>query len=156
VELWHASCWLRRDEPTRAPLASQAPIAAPAPARAMRWPVFVGGGTLALAAVLAIRPTKATSASLAAIDIDPAEQVPVRALKTTRDDSPPPVVTDTERYAIPRVNGQPLDEMFPSLVDWTHPVTGTSELMPEQPSRHFGAERVGIERPECGAGHCGV
>jgi len=28
--------------------------------------------------------------------------------------------------------------------------------MPEQASRHFGAPRIGIERPECGAGHCGV
>ena len=28
--------------------------------------------------------------------------------------------------------------------------------MPEQPSRHFGAERKGVERTECGAGHCGV
>src|SRR4029079_4846048 len=35
-------------------------------------------------------------------------------------------------------------------------VSGSPELMPEQASRHFGAQRVGIERPECGEGHCGV
>jgi murein DD-endopeptidase MepM/ murein hydrolase activator NlpD len=35
-------------------------------------------------------------------------------------------------------------------------VTASAELMPEQASRHFGAERVGIDRPECGAGHCGI
>ena len=46
--------------------------------------------------------------------------------------------------------------MFPSLRAWTHPVTGSSELVPEQASRHFGARREGIERPECGDGHCGV
>src|SRR5262249_33762651 len=45
---------------------------------------------------------------------------------------------------------------FPSLVDWTHPVTGTTERVPEQASRLFGAERQGIERPECGSGHCGI
>ena len=28
--------------------------------------------------------------------------------------------------------------------------------MPELSARHFGAERVGVERSECGAGHCGV
>src|SRR5262249_48911449 len=37
-----------------------------------------------------------------------------------------------------------------------HPVTGAVELMPEQASRHFGARRDGIERRECGEGHCGV
>src|SRR6185436_12765531 len=48
------------------------------------------------------------------------------------------------------------DESFPSLRAWTHPVTGAGELMPEQASRHFGAHREGIERAECGDGHCGV
>jgi murein DD-endopeptidase MepM/ murein hydrolase activator NlpD len=49
-----------------------------------------------------------------------------------------------------------LDETFPSLRAWVHPVTGSAELMPDQGSRHFGARRDGIERPECGEGHCGV
>src|SRR5215470_6233773 len=49
-----------------------------------------------------------------------------------------------------------LDELFLSLRAWTHPVTASPELMPEQSSRHFGAHREGIERPECGEGHCGV
>ena len=46
--------------------------------------------------------------------------------------------------------------MFSSLDGWIHPVTGADELLPTQGSRRFGATRVGVERAECGAGHCGV
>ncbi|HEX7837563.1 MAG TPA: M23 family metallopeptidase, partial [Kofleriaceae bacterium] len=60
------------------------------------------------------------------------------------------------RYEVPVRGGVRIDEMFPSLRAWTHPVTGAAELMPEQASRHFGAHREGIDRPECGEGHCGV
>ncbi len=37
---------------------------------------------------------------------------------------------------------------------WYHPLAG-ERVLPESPSRRFGAERTGT-RPECGAGHCGV
>ncbi len=35
-------------------------------------------------------------------------------------------------------------------------MSDSRELVPEQQSRWFGAERSGVERPECGAGHCGI
>jgi murein DD-endopeptidase MepM/ murein hydrolase activator NlpD len=100
-------------------------------------------------------------ASLANVDLaPPAEPVHLRVEDTVHERVPPRLVTvETEveaRYAVPVRNGVRLDELFPSLRAWTHPVTGTAELMPEQASRHFGALRQGIERPECGEGHCGI
>jgi murein DD-endopeptidase MepM/ murein hydrolase activator NlpD len=60
------------------------------------------------------------------------------------------------RFPIPEVDGIPFDERYPSLRDWIHPVTASKELTPLSPGRMFGAERNGILRWECGAGHCGV
>ncbi len=57
---------------------------------------------------------------------------------------------------IPLRDGEPLDEWMPTLRDWSHPVPGTSELIPTRATRFFGAERDGTDRPECGGGHCGV
>jgi murein DD-endopeptidase MepM/ murein hydrolase activator NlpD len=58
---------------------------------------------------------------------------------------------------MPGEDDRPLDELFPSLRGWTHPVTNSPELYPPLPARHFGAKRFGITpRPECGEGHCGV
>jgi murein DD-endopeptidase MepM/ murein hydrolase activator NlpD len=80
-------------------------------------------------------------------------QMPARM---TSHESLPPLPDPGARYPLPIYNGAPLDEEYPSLREWAHPVSDAHELMPEQASRHFGAERLGIERPECGAGHCGV
>src|SRR5262249_17502524 len=88
------------------------------------------------------------------------EPVRFRLVDIEHEPMPPRLVTvETEieaRYEVPMRGGVRLDERFPSLRAWIHPVTGTSELMPEQAGRHFGAAREGIERPECGQGHCGV
>lgn len=60
------------------------------------------------------------------------------------------------QWPVPVVDGEPLDERFPTLRAWVHPVTQSTELVPNSPGRWFGAERAGIFRWECGAGHCGV
>jgi murein DD-endopeptidase MepM/ murein hydrolase activator NlpD len=104
-------------------------------------------------------PPPATS--LANGDVSaPAEPIALRVSEAAHERAPARIVTvETEleaRYEVPMRNAMRLDEMFPTLRAWTHPVTATAELMPEGAGRHFGAERVGIERPECGAGHCGV
>ncbi len=60
---------------------------------------------------------------------------------------------------IPMRGDEPLDSWYPTLADWAHPITGTSELVPTRRTRWFGAERAGVDRDthaECGAGHCGV
>jgi murein DD-endopeptidase MepM/ murein hydrolase activator NlpD len=78
------------------------------------------------------------------------EVVPLRAAR---------VETELQmKYPVPLENGAPLDEKFPSLREWVHPVTNSAELFPPQTGRHFGQPREGLDhiRPECGEGHCGV
>ena len=40
-------------------------------------------------------------------------------------------------------------------LEWFHPLAGPERILPENPSRRFGADRDG-NRSECGGGHCGV
>jgi murein DD-endopeptidase MepM/ murein hydrolase activator NlpD len=88
------------------------------------------------------------------------EPLAIRGAMPTREDPPPrearvfkPVWDSDE---MPMIDGKPLDELFPSLRGWAHPVTASAEYMPVDAPRLFGSERQGIERAECGAGHCGV
>jgi hypothetical protein len=88
------------------------------------------------------------------------ESLVVRSSMPALEDAPPstrpsnkPIDLSDE---IPLVDGKPLDELFPTLKRWIHPVTASPEYMPSFPPRLFGAERGGVERIECGAGHCGV
>lgn len=60
------------------------------------------------------------------------------------------------RWPMPVWDGVPLDEVYPALRGWVHPVTNAKEIVPESAGRKFGAVREGIMRAECGAGHCGV
>jgi murein DD-endopeptidase MepM/ murein hydrolase activator NlpD len=60
------------------------------------------------------------------------------------------------KWPMPVWDGVPLDEVYPSLRGWIHPVTDAKEIVPDSPGRRFGAHRDGILRPECGDGHCGV
>src|SRR5580704_1118219 len=149
VELWHAAC---RARPAIEPVAMVAP-----PARARRWPIPVAATAIALG--LAITAWPRTQPLLAAnnvVAIGSAEIVTVPARKIARDDAPPAAISDEQRYPLPIVDDQPLSELYPSLIDWIHPVADATEKMPPEVSRHFGAERVGVQRAECGAGHCGV
>lgn len=160
VELWHARCWERRAEPivVPKPMATIA-IVAP-PDRSITKRVVAGA---ALAAILAggiawLSRPRTSSASVVNVDPDAAESLPIKSTIATHDLAPPAPekLTLVQRYPMPTRLNVPLDETFTSLQGWVHPVTNSPELMPEQRSRHFGAERIGIERPECGEGHCGV
>jgi murein DD-endopeptidase MepM/ murein hydrolase activator NlpD len=150
IELWHPSCWQLR----YARGVEEVTIIAPRqPRLRVRW--VAAGAALAVACVVGATHAAANRrppASLAAAQLDESENLAVKAEGVAREDAP----SLDQAFPVPRVAGERLDEQYPSLVDWIHPVTGAAELYPAQPSRHFGAERVGIERPECGAGHCGV
>jgi murein DD-endopeptidase MepM/ murein hydrolase activator NlpD len=156
VELWHEHCWDVRD--TAVPVAPVEPIVvvfAPSPPRHRRWIAGAAIGSSLLGLAVA-RASIAQSTSLANVDVEDHESVRVRTGTTVREIAPPPIDPKVQ-YEVPLVNGDRLDELYPSLLDWIHPVTGAPELMPDQASRHFGAERTGITlRPECGQGHCGV
>jgi murein DD-endopeptidase MepM/ murein hydrolase activator NlpD len=56
---------------------------------------------------------------------------------------------------IPERDGEPIDEWLPTLRAWVHPVPGSPDVVPNKPSRRFGADRDGV-RNRCGGGHCGV
>jgi murein DD-endopeptidase MepM/ murein hydrolase activator NlpD len=164
VELWHRDCFEDRDALiTRSDPLDFLPT--PPTPRLVR----VLGGAVAGSLLVAIVVGQWTwgemapppLASLANVDPAPsAEPVVLRVEASAHERVPPRIVTvETEseaRYEVPVRGGARLDEAFPSLRAWTHPVTGSAELMPEQASRHFGARREGIERRECGEGHCGI
>lgn len=164
VELWHRDCFDDRDLLiTRSTPVDFLPT--PPTPRLVR----VLGGAVVGSMLVAIVVGQWTwgemapplPASLANVEVaPPAEPVRLRVEDTAHERVPPRLVTvETEleaRYEVPVRAGVRLDEMFPTLRAWTHPVTGAGELMPEQSSRHFGAHREGIDRPECGEGHCGI
>ena len=52
--------------------------------------------------------------------------------------------------------GRAYDQLYPTIVQWMHPVTAAPELVPWNPQRHFGAGRDGVGRNDCGSGHCGI
>jgi murein DD-endopeptidase MepM/ murein hydrolase activator NlpD len=164
IELWHTSCFDDRDVLVTRSTPSDFLPTPPTP-RLVR----VLGGSVAGSMLIAIvigqwswseaappPPTSVVNVDLSS----PAESVRFQVSDIAHEQIPPrqvTVETDLEtRFAVPVRAGQRLDEVYPSLRTWTHPVTGSAELIPEQSSRRFGAHRDGIERPECGEGHCGV
>jgi murein DD-endopeptidase MepM/ murein hydrolase activator NlpD len=164
IELWHRACWSVRDVPLRA----AAPVEPPRPSltpRTVRW-IAAGIAASSLVAIglaqwswAEVAPPPASA--LANVELRSPELIREHSAEAAREVAPArelTVETALEaKYEVPTdENGARLDEQFPTLRAWTHPVTGSAELMPPAASRHFGAERVGIERPECGAGHCGV
>ena len=158
VELWHRSCW------GQPPLVVAMPVVA-APSRRtsprLIWAAI--GGSVVVAIGLS---------HFAFAEVVPPPPVPTVATFDVMRPEPGPIIFEAHEvvppkpthvttplenhYQMPTFDGVPLDEKYPSLRNWTHPVTASKELMPELRSRHFGAERAGIERPECGAGHCGI
>jgi peptidase M23-like protein len=97
--------------------------------------------------------------ALAAPSLDASAELPIHI--TTHDDPSPPLVTvETELEAlhpIPKRKGVPLDDLYPTLRYWIHPIASAPELTTTMAQRGFGAVRVEIkDHPECGGGHCGV
>lgn len=163
VELWHRDCFDDRDLLVCRSTPHDFAPDEPTP-RLLR----VLGGTVAASMLIAIGVGQWTwgemaprpLASLANLDLGGAEPVAIRLVDAEHERVPArPVTVETAieaRHEVPAPRGIRLDERFPSLRAWTHPVTASAELMPEQSSRLFGARREGIERAECGEGHCGI
>jgi murein DD-endopeptidase MepM/ murein hydrolase activator NlpD len=153
IELWHPSCWAIR----HARGVEEVTVVAPPPAR-KRPAAVVAGGCVALVGVAFasyVLRVSLPSASLATIQLEPRETLSLAAQTSAREVAPPRL-DPRDLYPVPVVDGTPLDELYPSLLDWIHPVVDTDEVMPPQASGRFGAERHGVERAECGRGHCGV
>jgi len=163
VELWHSRCWDEREQPVHVPAVRAEPqLVLPTPvARPRRAPVAVAiGGALAiLGAVWAVREARARPVTALVIaQFADSATVALHSELAARDTAPPrPEPLDSEtRFPMPIVDGVPIDDLYPSLCDWIHPVAASAELYPPLASRHFGAERRGVMRTECGAGHCGI
>lgn len=155
VELWHATCWsVRHARPVE-----EVTVVLPPP-RLRRDPrvvraAAIGAGVLALAAASYQLRVELPPASLAVISVEVSEQTRVRA-HITEHEVAPPVPDIRDQYPVPVVHGMPLDEMYPSLLDWIHPVTNTELVLSTQSTGMFGAGRDGVMRTECGRGHCGI
>jgi murein DD-endopeptidase MepM/ murein hydrolase activator NlpD len=158
VELWHQACWELRDVPI---VVATPAVIIPPPRRAPRWIPAAVAASLLLGLGFARWTWGSPAASAASLELGSAESVDRRLERTSREQAPDGPVfhirTEVEaKYAVPSVDGAPLDQVFTSLSGWTHPVTSSEELVPEQGSRLFGSQRIGIERAECGSGHCGI
>ena len=155
MQLWHRDC---RAEPVAMP---PAVIVVPATRTPRALWAAIGASSLiaiGLAQYAFAEVVQPPRASLASFEVMRPEPGPVVVeMHETAPPKPTHVTTPLEdRYQMPTYDGIPLDEKYPSLRNWIHPVTASKELMPELRARHFGAERAGIERAECGGGHCGV
>ncbi|MEZ4362164.1 MAG: M23 family metallopeptidase [Kofleriaceae bacterium] len=99
-------------------------------------------------------PAGAARSADVAIDEAP-EPAPAPAAPEAAPE-PTPIETLQQKWQMPVWDGVRMDEVYPSLRGWYHPVTGATEIVPESHGRRFGARREGILRSECGEGHCGV
>ncbi len=160
VELWHARCWERRAEPivVPRPMATIAIVAPPSRSIPRRIAAGVAATALVAGAIVYLSHSTPSTAAVVNVDPDATETLPIKSTIATHEQAPPAPVTvsPVEKFPMPTRFGVPLDETFTSLQGWVHPVTNSAELMPERRSRHFGSGRIGIERPECGDGHCGI
>jgi murein DD-endopeptidase MepM/ murein hydrolase activator NlpD len=81
----------------------------------------------------------------------------LRGTNVEPDAAPPSTKVWRLEKKIPKDSkGRGYDELYPTIVQWVHPVTAAPELVPDNPMRHFGAGRDGVARGDCGSGHCGV
>jgi murein DD-endopeptidase MepM/ murein hydrolase activator NlpD len=153
VELWHASCFAVR----HARGVEEVTVIAPSrPSR--KLPIAAIGAVMAIAAVAVASYSlrvKLPSASLATINFESSETLALGASISEREVAPP-ILDPRDEYPVPIVDGTPLDELYPSLLDWIHPVVDTDGALPPQSSSRFGAEREAVSRSDCGRGHCGI
>ncbi len=180
IELWHITCWTTRHivaiereplmglpihqhTPGQAPevIAAVAKVAAPV-RRRKSWIAGAAAGAMGFAIVIgcaAHAQTTTTTSTLAATDLINHEAVSLHLEVFAPDQAPPRPPQDLETgegNKIPVINHVPIDEKYPTLHSWLHPISGVDERMPANAERHFGALRHGIDRSECGRGHCGV
>ena len=179
VDVFCAPCWPRRDEPlTVRAVAVDPPLQQPTQGRlASRVIVgcaIVGGIAAAVGTGSAgarspvAAPLTSAAESRTRPPGTPSRHEALAPLSGTADNRPVggdpgdlegPIGLDRPAAVtleIPWRADEPIDEWYPTLAAWAHPVTDSRELVPKSSSRHFGAGRDGVDRPDCGAGHCGV
>src|SRR5437016_3016845 len=122
VELWHASCFAVRDSRPVEIVTVVAP-----PQRSPRQLVAIAGA--AIVALLAVTHwaragmSRDSGVGLANADVVEVRETLALPARVTSHDDVAPRVDPTARYPVPAQNGVPLDELYPSLREWAHPVT---------------------------------
>ncbi|HEY5946481.1 MAG TPA: M23 family metallopeptidase [Kofleriaceae bacterium] len=153
IELWHESCWAVR----HARGVEQVTIIAPRPSRKLPIASIATGAALAAIVIASYSlRVKLPAASLATINFDTGETLALGAQMSEHEPAPPPPADPRDLNPVPVLDGTPLDELYPSLLDWIHPVVDTDDILPPQATGRFGADRQGVDRAECARGHCGV
>jgi murein DD-endopeptidase MepM/ murein hydrolase activator NlpD len=156
IELWHSTCWAVRHARGVEEVTVVAP---PEPSRKLPLVGIAGGVAVMVIASASFASyaleVKLPAASLATINFEPRETLALGS-QMSEHEIAPPAIDPRDLFPVPMLDGAPLDEQYPSLLDWIHPVVDTDTAIPEQVTGRFGAERHGIERAECGGGHCGV
>lgn len=160
VELWHPRCWTERDLPVPSRDADELAVVAPvSPPPRRGHGSLLGAGVVATVVLVGIGSymlrVPLPAASLATINFDTQESLVLGARMSERE-MPPREVELRDEYPVPELHGQPLDELYPSLLDWIHPVADTEHVLPPSRGGRFGAERGHVVREDCGRGHCGV
>ncbi|HEY5933993.1 MAG TPA: M23 family metallopeptidase [Kofleriaceae bacterium] len=158
IELWHRLCDEARHLPT---LADPVFVSPPRPSRQKHW--LIGAAAAAALVVIAISQwtwavtREAPRVALPNVDSPTHEPLSLSITQVAPTIPAKPERTIWDEHVVPtHASGQSIDQVFPTLRGWLHPIVNAEELISTRSQRHFGAERVGIERAECGRGHCGV
>ncbi len=169
VELWHATCWERRDEPVIvpgsivvAPSPELAPIA-PVRRRRSRWSrrgTAIAGSVSAAAVFALVIGFHTASGAIEEEQVDSdspvVERTSLRTANSAHESQPPAPPPDPAADEVVDLDGETLDQEYPTLASWIHPITRAAQHVPTNPARGFGALRHGVDRSDCGAGHCGI
>lgn len=134
------------------PLPPRGPVS-PLRRRAGLAALFGGVAAIAMLSMSGVDVTEPVSAMIG----DESEE---RAAPEYQLDPPGIAATEASPAAaplppIPERDGERLDEWYPTLRDWVHPVPGSTEIVPAKGSRLFGAARDHAANG-CGGGHCGI
>jgi murein DD-endopeptidase MepM/ murein hydrolase activator NlpD len=167
VELWHASCWDVRNVPVEVVVAEPLPlppiIVAPLVKAPRRRSALIAGGvaalTLGIVTIRAAHGGDDVASTQPSVEMTIDESTSLRTRNAEHEVVPPKpkrLQRLEDEFPIPALADKPIDQTFASLAGWTHPITAADELFPANPGRHFGAGRTGVDRTECGGGHCGV
>jgi hypothetical protein len=158
IRLWHRACWDERAVPLTVAVA----VVPPPPfvrRRYRRWYIAPVAASAGMAVCCLHWATFPDAQLVPSITLDTEESDPGLSHESvTVHEDPPPAMARVEepRKETVAPSIESLEERYPMLRDWIHPVLAAREVYPPQESRHFGAERRGIMRAECGGGHCGV
>src|SRR5687767_5142898 len=176
ITLWHTRCWNDREVPVsatvvepsvelvNAALASHSQLSVSRRRTRNKWRVAFGVAAAGAVAACAGLQLSAREAGESIEDVEPTvitanlafDLQPSLRGTSVEPEAPPPGRWRIEHKIPKDSKGRGYDELYPTIVQWVHPVTAAPEHVPLDSGRHFGADRTGVARNDCGSGHCGI